>query len=128
MCERATMGNQGGFSVKLEDQVVSLELAKRLKELGVKQESCFVWWTHPLTGFEEVLYRPKAECDGTVECAAFTVAELAGWFIENGKRFQITLTGANFYCKNSGHHADKYMANAMAKNIIYLIEQKLVTP
>lgn len=30
--------------MKLEDQCVSLDLAKRLKELGVKQESAFYWW------------------------------------------------------------------------------------
>jgi len=29
--------------MKLEDQVCSLELAKRLKELGVEQESLFYW-------------------------------------------------------------------------------------
>lgn len=29
--------------MKLEDQVVSLELAKKLKELGYKQESLFYW-------------------------------------------------------------------------------------
>lgn len=27
-----------------EDQVCSLELAKRLKELGIKQDSFFYWW------------------------------------------------------------------------------------
>ena len=30
--------------MKLEQQVVSLELAKKLKELGVKQDSLFYWW------------------------------------------------------------------------------------
>jgi hypothetical protein len=29
--------------MKLEQQVVNLELAKKLKELGVKQDSCFIW-------------------------------------------------------------------------------------
>ena len=29
--------------MKLENQVVSLEIAKSLKELGVKQESLFYW-------------------------------------------------------------------------------------
>ena len=29
--------------MKLEDQVCSLELAKKLKELGVKQDSLFYW-------------------------------------------------------------------------------------
>ena len=29
--------------MKLEDQVVNLKLANKLKELGVKQESHFMW-------------------------------------------------------------------------------------
>lgn len=40
--------------MKLENQVVSLEIAKRLKELGVKQESYFYWkqyiWSKTLSG------------------------------------------------------------------------------
>ncbi|GAH25167.1 unnamed protein product, partial [marine sediment metagenome] len=31
--------------MKTEDQVCSLELAKQLKELGVKQDSVFFWCT-----------------------------------------------------------------------------------
>ena len=32
--------------MKLEKQVVSMEIAKRLKELGVKQESEYFWVEH----------------------------------------------------------------------------------
>ena len=72
--------------MKLEEQVCSLELAKRLKELGVKQESLFRW-THALAwskstdgrktpgrGKDYVEYgNAKAHKDFI---AAFTVAEL----------------------------------------------------
>lgn len=32
--------------MNLENQVCNLELSKRLFELGVKQDSCFLWNTH----------------------------------------------------------------------------------
>jgi hypothetical protein len=36
--------------MKLEDQVVSRDLAKRLKELGMKQESYFGWFRNDGAG------------------------------------------------------------------------------
>ena len=73
--------------MKLEQQVVSLELAKKLKELGVKQESVFFWvvthdgWEvlnhtlmrHP--GSLGTLYTVQVPDTGSTY-SAFTVAEL----------------------------------------------------
>lgn len=69
--------------MKLEQQVISLELSKRLKELGVKQESLFQWkhntestsgsiddWV--LTQYGTVPY----EINSDYHASAFTVAEL----------------------------------------------------
>lgn len=58
--------------MKLENQVVSLELAKRLKELGVKQESVFGYINGQL--YLDGEKQPTKHSDNCV--AAFTVAEL----------------------------------------------------
>lgn len=76
--------------MKLEQQVCSLEPAKKLKELGVKQESLFYWyqekgdyepkikqpnsvydWGHQLDYADATLDKEVSEL-----CSAFTVAEL----------------------------------------------------
>ncbi len=72
--------------MKLEQQVCNLELAKKLKELGVKQESYFTW----------VHWRDDSEDDGWdvyhfdnpshtmgVDYSAFTVAELGELLPDN---------------------------------------------
>lgn len=68
--------------MKLEDQVVSLELAKKLKALGCKQESYFKW--NEEEGADAKLYT-EAEWDEFCEdfippdgemYSAYTVAEL----------------------------------------------------
>lgn len=67
--------------MKLENQVCSLELSKRLKELGVKQDS--LWWWHGRMMADEMHYTITS-CDVREECreecgflaSAFTCAEL----------------------------------------------------
>lgn len=63
--------------MELSKQVISLSLAKRLKELGVKQNSHFWWVSFESPREEEIL------CVNDVvnnaydpECSAFTVVEL----------------------------------------------------
>ena len=58
--------------IPLEKQVCSLELSKRLKELGVKQESYFYWCDAGI-GYRVVTDRYRIDEN---EYSAFTVAEL----------------------------------------------------
>lgn len=74
--------------MQIQDQVTSLELSKRLKELGVKQESLFYWcnfgkddWRGVYyNGVDETLTYAGTSCFEKDECrdlaSAFTVAEL----------------------------------------------------
>src|SRR5437868_5642219 len=77
--------------MKLEDQVTNLELSKRLKELGVKQESLF-WWEFYISGDPELKRAGEQECiEGESEpwypskdcISAFTVAELGEMLPKN---------------------------------------------
>ncbi len=67
--------------MKLEDQVCSLELAKRLKELGVKQEyqAHDGYWVKLSSGEWKLMFLDEGEDaptqTGFEHCRAFTVAE-----------------------------------------------------
>lgn len=130
--------------MKLEQQVVSLDLAKRLKELGVKQEALY-WWsdnTVPATlwNFDALGEEFPNKTDNIGEYAAFTVAEL-GEMLKDvyfskwetvwdsvGDNWRGSL---NTGTTNSGqliHHwvdADTE-ADARAKCLIYLLENGLI--
>lgn len=128
--------------MKLEDQVVSLDLAKRLKELGVKQESLFYHWQflndelglYKYDGVHD--YRRERKRNGAYWiriCSAFTVAELGEmlpfgfyetWFLSEGIRFQFPKVDPETQYFESA----KTEADARARMLIYLIEIKLVTP
>jgi hypothetical protein len=133
--------------MKLEQQVCSLDLARRLKELGVKQESYF-WWIEILskldsepTGQFEIWDRTMiSEFEtGHQNChvaSAFTVAELGEMLPAEVEEKKI------FYWKRIwGSKTDWYAgvlnevawveaeteADARAKMLIYLLENKLIT-
>lgn len=130
--------------MKLSDQVCSLELAKRLKELGVKQESLFYWFESLFKGKESFIRQGDTSYrDGyELACSAFTVAEL-------GKLLPDKISPENqfdcyilFTMKNTsdGEWVVRYAitstiycaivadteADARAKMLIYLIENKLI--
>jgi hypothetical protein len=121
----------------LEQQVCSLELAKRLKELGVKQESYF-WWISRMKGDEEesfIMTHTEWETYykgeyGYVCLSAFTVAELGEILkelvneVEYG--FCHGITGWHFYKeKEDDHEYADTEADARAKCLIYLLENGL---
>lgn len=131
--------------MKLENQVVSLELSRKLKELGVKQESLFYW--HPrLDGANRPYIVPASHRNGTSPnkdfIPAFTVAELgemlkARYFTvqhswkEAGKwrcHYRHLETGEVIIEREGLKFEAKTEADARAAMLIYLIENKLVDP
>lgn len=133
--------------MKLENQVCSLELAKKLRELGVKQESVFVWHLdgvlriacdpderigHMFIPKEAMTISPQADKE---VCAAFTVAELgeilepmsatsATWHDNEAKRWDVVLNEK--ILGDDIHFFSSTEADARAKMLIYLLENNLL--
>ena len=121
--------------MKLEAQVVSLELAKKLNELGTKQDCLFVWWKDIDSGQWSIAEKTiLAQPFVTEFYLAFTVAELGellpgerGTFRDdqNGKWkifIHDVITGSV-----KKVIAEKTEANARGQMLIYLLENKLIT-
>lgn len=145
--------------LKLESQVTSLALSKRLQELDVKQESLFYWRKHsedgPTGEFYLALgtpsgrYSDKVWQDGEL-VSAFTVAELGemlppiievegvhycGDYRCNKFCFELERTDKEWICfysngdENIGYSSARFEAteaDARAKMLIYLLENKLI--
>jgi hypothetical protein len=131
--------------MKLEQQVCSLELAKRLKEFGVKQESLWYWQRFNSMG------KLKWAISNTTNshCAsAFTVAELGEMlpiFEDYGSpvtsKLFLRSEGFVFHCgyldnengASEVHCTIEFFGKAdteadpRAKMLIYLLEKKLTT-
>lgn len=132
--------------MKLEQQVTSLDLSKRLKELGVKQESLFFWVSkmrHENNGegfkrtedvwvierFGEV--NPSG--NGHKWASAFTVAELGEVLPQGITTYCTNITGKwgwkSFYIVTTAISLDEKFdteADARAKMLICLLENDLV--
>ena len=126
--------------MELKDQVVSLEYAKKLKELGIEQISLF--WRHRSWNNEKkienvpyILYQPDNTSYAT-DYSTFTVAELGKLLIETTNKIDCgdccydhsfenekpTLSWADNHYVIGENEAD-----VRAKMLIYLLENKLLT-
>jgi hypothetical protein len=112
--------------MKIEDQVCELDLAKRLKELGVQQDSHFCWYA-----FENPLYGIICEDDVTVwEFGEYKVADKGGadWIYS---AFTVGEMGEILLEIPGGEdhmhwHIDKKEANKRAKVLICLLENGFI--
>ena len=123
--------------MKLENQVCSLDLAKRLKELGVKQESLFRWTQ--LSGRFPIFVKeskefPAAWDDGV---SAFTVAELGEmlpflYYSEkwggNNQWVCNMAMGARTEKRDYPNMQADIEADARARMVVYLIENGILNP
>lgn len=123
--------------MKLENQVTSLELSKKLKELGVKQESLF-YWVHcevvsPVGDYAletKVLMDNFIHKEDKIIASAFTVAEL-GEMLPHNSRTGVTMglweCWLDYDSQGKGYEQQaETEANARAKMLIYLIENNLI--
>ena len=128
--------------MKLENQVCSLELAKQLKKLGVKQESMFYWLelydktiviNHALmrdNSVEGQMYMSyKTFKDKHNSYSAFTVAELGEMLLIQFtilKGVQISDPRGRYSRLVKRLYIFEDEANARAKMLIYLLENDLI--
>ena len=131
--------------LKLEQQVCSLELAKRLKELNVKQESFFIWKqciNKQLACYQipTVSTHKNVDNDDEIIASAFTASELGEMLPDRIKIEGDSLLswlvceklGDAYWVKYYRHMGDCTLreyadteADARAKMLIYLLENKL---
>lgn len=134
--------------MKLENQVVRLELAKKLKELGVKQESYFYWEKSPFAYDKKFVIRDNNFCLNPIKVrdpkdqnkyprySAFTVAELGEMLPNQSLEMSVKCYKGNnvYWAEYWKYDRQIYLvggedneADARAKMLIYLIGNNLIT-
>jgi hypothetical protein len=119
-------------TMKLENQVTSLELSKQLKELGVKQESHFCWVTSTEYVTEGTLSDGTSRYDSEnyTYYSAFTVAELGEMLREEEFELPTYLSSTKEWVavyETTLIGGSNTEADARGKCLIYLLENKLIS-
>ena len=107
----------------LVQQVCSLELAQKLKELGVKQESLWYWLKISELDEQYVIRFSNKICEHWEHYSAFTVAELGEMLKESEWRLPYVRENGRWW--NGGFDDEPTSAteaDARAKCLIYLLE------
>lgn len=125
--------------MKLIFKVVCLEIAKKLKELNLKQQSEFYWVkTNSMTDNEEATldWREWLECTGmqkVIICSAFSTAELGEMLPHNCSSYNHHLDSGKVRWtvkyEKDGQKIYKHAqteADARGGMMIYLLENKLI--
>lgn len=135
-----------------EKYFVPLELSKKLKELGIKQDGNFWWTGDPESGFTVVDAYSKRTYHGAENYSAFMASEVTEKLPQNlGEHFYLTIyhmddgnwfvdytdqraesVAMPFTISRGGYDMTVYqsgrtMAEALAKVLINLIEKNLIT-
>ena len=117
--------------MELKDQVCSLESARKLKELGVKQESLFYW--HETARLDGINNFNQSKINSKYCYSAFTVAELGDMLPEMVDNLQILTwkktwrEQMTYFCEHRDNvFSAETEAEARAKMLIYLLENKLI--
>lgn len=111
--------------MKIEDQVCSLDSAKRLKDLGFEQESLFWWNRHVSSRDWSIDDVNKSKISHWESVSAYTVSEL-------GELLKSDSCAIYWGGKSWGGKDDDFIcsvkteAEARALRLIYLIEQGLI--
>lgn len=131
---RGILNNVNKQYMKLEQQVCTLEQAKKLKELGVEQKVLYQWKVNdvqtvvidtPMAMWIERYVPPVVNAF----YAAFTVAELGVMMPPMFRTYHERNKGM-WYCKYKGHWTEDFKteAEARAAMLIYLLGNHLTTP
>lgn len=131
--------------MKLEEQVISLEIAKKLKELGVFESSIYCWKINDVDGLtrEPTIITSSGAIEYEIRgiakiWSAYTASELAemlpDYINENDYQGAKWLTCQKVGLWEVGYGVkatdisieDKFLTNAFGKMLIYLKENNLL--